>query len=343
MSTIEIKNFQKLLAQKKLDGYLVTNISDQVYLSWTRLEGFSLLVTKKQVFCYTGKMLVAHLKKAMPFAQVIETVNSTEAVKETVKKLKLKKVAFDSSAVLYDRGLALAKAGLTPLPGLVSELRMVKLPHEIKRLTKAGQVISKALTLLEPHMKAGVTELELRFKLEEIVRDLGAFGQSFDIIVATGANAAKPHHCTSNQKIKNNSALLIDCGATYYGYKSDITRTYFIGKPSAEFKNIHAIVQKAHDEGLKAVKPKVKCCDVDKVCRGYISDKGYGDYFIHTTGHGVGLDIHEAPSVSKLSQTVLKEGMVITVEPGIYFENKFGVRIEDTLLVTANGYKNLTK
>ncbi len=177
------------------------------------------------------------------------------------------------------------------------------------------------------------------------MRAMGAKGPSFDLIVAFGENGALPHHVTSERKLKDNEPILIDFGCVYKGYCSDITRTFFHGTPGEEFNKVYNIVKKAHDEGLKALKPGLAAKAADKVCRDIISDEGYGQYFIHSTGHGVGLEIHESPAVSSRAdeKSLLKKGMAVTVEPGIYLLGKFGVRIEDTALITDDGCEVLTR
>ena len=171
----------------------------------------------------------------------------------------------------------------------------------------------------------------------------GATRPSFDLVVAFGANSALPHHEVSTRVLKKNEAVLIDFGCVYDFYCSDITKTFFYGKPDAEFKKVYSIVESAYKKSVKALKSGVKASFIDKVGRDLITDEGYGQYFTHGTGHGMGLEPHEAPSLYSKSKDILKEGMILTVEPGIYLNGKFGVRIEDTFLVKKNGYEILTK
>ncbi|MFA6583087.1 MAG: M24 family metallopeptidase, partial [Elusimicrobiaceae bacterium] len=198
--------------------------------------------------------------------------------------------------------------------------------------------------IVKPLIKPGMTELQVKNKLESVMADFGASGPSFDIIVGVGPNAAKPHHVTSLAKVKNNEALLIDFGCVLDNYCSDITRTYFVGnQPTEEFKEVYDIVERAQKAGVKAVREGVLTGAVDKVCRDIITEAGYGDRFIHTTGHGIGIEIHETPRLKVGGIDILHENMAVTVEPGIYLPGKFGVRIEDTVLVTKKGCEILTK
>jgi len=171
---------------------------------------------------------------------------------------------------------------------------------------------------------------------------MGAKGPSFNLIIGFGPDSALPHHESSDRPLKNNEAVLIDYGCVYNGYCSDITRTYFHGKPDVEFKKVYAIVDAAQKAGVKKVKAGARTFDIDKACRDHIADAGYGQYFIHGTGHGVGLEIHESPTLNTKSKETLRAGMAVTVEPGIYLYGKFGVRIEDSVLVKNGGCEILT-
>ncbi|MCK5582860.1 MAG: aminopeptidase P family protein, partial [Elusimicrobiales bacterium] len=226
---------------------------------------------------------------------------------------------------------------------LTAFLRLTKKGAELKAVRKACHIAAKAFDIIKPKIKEGRTEISVARELEHIMQLMGATGPSFDTIVAFGPNSALPHHETSTRVLKKNEAVLIDYGCVYDFYRSDRTRTFFYGKADAEFKKVHAIVAASHRKGIKALKSGIKASTIDKICRNEIMDKGYGEYFIHGTGHGVGDEIHEEPRVNAKSKYVLKEGMVLTVEPGIYLNGKFGVRIEDTLLVKKNGYEILTK
>ena len=223
----------------------------------------------------------------------------------------------------------------------ISKQRIIKNKNEIKNIKKACEIVSKVFETVKKDVVAGMSELDIHFKIEEEFAKHKVV-QSFKTIVASGPNAANPHHISSSRKIKNNDIILIDMGCIYNGYCSDLTRTFFVGKKSKEQQKVWDIVKLAHDEALKNVKEYISASYIDLCARNVIKQAGYEKQFIHTTGHGVGLDIHEAPSISMKSTEVLKNGMIITIEPGIYLENKFGVRIEDTILVTKTGYKVLT-
>ena len=180
-------------------------------------------------------------------------------------------------------------------------------------------------------------------RIESVLRENGATGPSFEIIVASGERGALPHGIASDKKIKKGELVIVDMGALYNGYSSDETRTYAVGKVLKKAQEIYQIVKDAHDLAIEAVRPGVKVSDIDRAARDYIKKAGYGEFFGHGTGHGVGLNIHEAPSVGPSGRETLSEGMVFTVEPGIYLEGEFGVRIEDMILVTGDGFEVLTR
>jgi Xaa-Pro aminopeptidase len=186
-------------------------------------------------------------------------------------------------------------------------------------------------------------ERDIQGRLEYYTKTLGSQKPAFDIIIASGARSSMPHCQTNETKAKNNNILLVDMGVVYEGYHSDLTRPIFLGKMSPLHKKINSIVWEAQRAGIKKAAPGVTCGEVDRACRDVITRYGYGAQFGHSTGHGVGLEIHEAPGVGSKSQTVLKPGMVITVEPGIYLPGKFGVRIEDMVLIKDKGNEVLTR
>lgn len=230
-----------------------------------------------------------------------------------------------------------------PLPFNLDAPRAVKSPEEIKLIKKALAITEAAVAALLARMEAGMTEREAAFFLEAEFRRLGAEGPSFETIVASGPNGAKPHAVPGLKKIKKGELVIIDCGARYRGYCADITRTKIIGQPKGWQKEIYSIVRQAQLKAIKAVGPGVSGQAVDYVARSHIAAAGYGAYFGHGLGHGVGLAIHEAPSLSPNYDRPLQPGEVITVEPGIYLPGQGGVRLEELVLVTDNGHKLLNK
>ncbi len=216
--------------------------------------------------------------------------------------------------------------------------RIIKDEKEIQILKKASKIIDEMFTICSKKMQVGQKESELQTILMTYAMEQGMFDTGYSstlnpLIIAGGPNGALPHAQVSQRKFKKGDLVVTDLTLRYKGYVSDATRTFALGKISSQANEAYEIVKESQKLGLQSVKPNIDCKDVDFACRKYIEEKNYGKYFIHSTGHGIGLEVHEFPTVSYRSDTKLKENMAITVEPGIYIENKFGIRIEDSLIV----------
>lgn len=236
------------------------------------------------------------------------------------------------------------KVIMCELSDMVNELRMIKNDEEIKYISKAETIGDEAFTHILEYIKPGIREKDIALELEYTMKKLGADGLSFDTIVASGTNSSLPHAVPTERRLGDGDFVTMDFGCIYKGYCSDMTRTVFIGREVDECKrNVYDIVLNAQLQSMKLIKPGIKCSDIDAVARKIIADAGYGDCFGHGLGHSVGLYIHEEPRFSRKCDTILEEGMVLTVEPGIYLPGRFGVRIEDLVVITKNGYRNLTK
>ncbi len=226
----------------------------------------------------------------------------------------------------------------------VEALREVKDAAEIARMEHAAAIADAALFDTLPLMSQGVTEEHFALELDTAMRRHGAESTAFETIVAAGENSAKPHHHPGGRRIAPGDPVVVDFGATFDGYRSDMTRTFCVNEdPTGELARIFSVVQTSQAAGARAVKPGISVKEVDDVCRRIIADAGWADRFEHGTGHGVGLDIHEAPTVSQLGTAILAPGFVVTVEPGVYVPGHGGVRVEDTLVVTEDGARALTR
>jgi len=226
---------------------------------------------------------------------------------------------------------------------LIEELREIKEPEERTKIKKAVSITVQALKFAREILCPGLAEIEITAELERFVRYKGARTTSFETIVASGENSAFPHHLTSSRKLKKCDCLLIDIGVDYQGYKSDLTRTFFLGKIPNKISKVYNIVRQAQVLAIDRIKPGVKICEIDRVARQYIAKQGYCGFFGHNLGHGIGLEIHELPTISNKNNSILQEGMVFTVEPAIYLPGEFGIRIEDDILVTKNGCEVLSE
>ncbi|OGO79438.1 MAG: hypothetical protein A2Y23_06935 [Clostridiales bacterium GWB2_37_7] len=210
-------------------------------------------------------------------------------------------------------------------------------------MRNASHTADKALQNILQNIKAGMTETAVRDMLEAEMKNLGAAGPSFQTIIGSGPNSALCHYGTGDRVLQEGDSLVMDFGCVMDNYCSDMTRTIVIGQASDKFKSVYAILKRAQQNAIDKVKPGVKASEVDYAARKYISDKGYGDYFIHRTGHGIGLEVHEMPYITESSEVILKPGMIFSVEPGIYLNGEFGIRIEDLVMVTEDGAEVLNQ
>lgn len=225
----------------------------------------------------------------------------------------------------------------------IENQRMIKSERELLYISRAQEIAEVSLLETLPIIKPGITEKEIKLELEYKMKNHGAEDVSFDLITIAGKKTSLPHGVPGNNVVQNGDFLTFDIGALYKGYHSDTTRTFAVGCVSNKQREIYSIVYEAQTTALQAVKPGANCRDIDKIARDIISSAGYGKCFAHSTGHGVGLDIHEAPNLSPNSDRILSRDMVVTVEPGIYLEGEFGVRIEDMVCVTEKGFNNFVR
>jgi len=222
-------------------------------------------------------------------------------------------------------------------------MALIKTPEEIKIMKRAAKATQTVFASVLPFIRAGVTEREVADKMEELALDIeGVSGLAFPPIVASGPNGAQPHAEITDRVLEKNDFVTVDFGVTIEGFASDMTRTFLLGTATQTQQKIYDSVKRAQAAGLAAAKAGIACSKLDAVCRDIIEEDGYGDYFIHTTGHGVGTEVHEDPRIGKNSEAFLETGMVVTIEPGIYIEGLGGVRIEDTVIITETGSVNIT-
>jgi len=347
-----LKKFREKIFRenKEIEGFLVINLKNLYYLSGFDGEG-SLIITKSENLLFTDSRFTEQVQKESPDYEIIIDVPSKknariDSLNKTLKKKNIKKIAFEANNLSYNDFKRYSKSfksiKLIPEENTIEKIRMIKDKEEIIKLKKAGQIITETLKEVFKIIKPGVRELDIATELAYTMRKKGAQGESFEAIVVSGERSSLPHGKPSIKKISEGEFITIDTGANYQNYMSDMTRTIIIGKENKKQKEIYYIVLEAQKKALEFLKPGVKCKEVDSVARDIIKNKGYGKYFGHSLGHGVGLDIHEMPRVSANDDTILLPGMVITIEPGIYLPSVSGVRIEDTVLITEDGYEILT-
>jgi len=257
---------------------------------------------------------------------------------QKLKELKLETLIVDPQRIRVSVfNLLKSKFSMVEVSGFLSEFRAVKSEEEVALISRAVTIAETAIKSVLHLLKPGITELEFRGELVKAFFKYGGRDEAFETIVASGVNSAIPHHKTSYKEIKEGEVVIVDFGVKVEGYVSDITRTYFVGSVPLELKEIYDVVREAQEVGIKALRSGVSCKSVDEAVRNFISSRGYGDFFVHSTGHGIGVEVHESPTISKNSNEILKSGAVVTVEPGIYLPQLGGVRIEDDCLVTKEG------
>ncbi|NMA62406.1 MAG: aminopeptidase P family protein, partial [Firmicutes bacterium] len=301
--------------------------------------------TATQQALLTDFRYVEQVKSQSPSWELIQIENVIDTLQSLVDQGQIKKIAFEADTVTvkqlqdWEEKIPGQFVGVS---GWVQELRMIKTPEEIASIRKAAQIADEAFAKLLPQIRSGVSEQELALELEFLMRKAGASGMSFSPIVASGPNSALPHARPSERILSHGDFVVFDFGCIVNGYCSDMTRTIVVGEPEEKHLLIYDLVLKAQLESLAAVAPGKTGVEIDTIAREIISDAGYGEYFGHGLGHGVGLEIHENPRLSKTDQTVLQPGMVVTVEPGVYLPGFGGVRIEDLVLVTEDGHEVLS-
>lgn len=271
----------------------------------------------------------------------------SEATMKVVKAARSTQLGIEGNHLTVAQHAALASriesASLVVTDGLTEQLRVIKDQWEIAEIRKAVRQAERGITVTRARLRHDQTESDIRFDLEASMRDFGASGPAFEPVVGVGPTASLPHAHAGHRRVEASSLLLVDWGAqTDAGYRSDITRVLFTGRITKKMQSVYTIVLTAQQEAIRSIRPGAVCKDVDAVARGIIADAGYGRRFGHALGHGIGLDIHEAVRLGPETEETLKPGMIVTVEPGIYLDGRFGIRIEDDVLVTRDGCEVLT-
>jgi Xaa-Pro aminopeptidase len=334
--------------EKSVSGYLITNRADQFYLTGFDGEDGAALILPDRVCLLTDGRFREEAQSAAPWAQAVVRLGTplVESLAKVVRRHRLKRLGFQpgSLSVASYRTFhkALRPTSLIAVPNVLSELRLAKDASEVAAIGRAIQVAEAAFKAVTRRIRPGWTESLLAAELEYDMLCRGASGPSFPTIVAVGANASVPHYRPGEARVEVGSAILIDWGATVDHYRSDLTRVVFIRRIPPRFRRMYADVLAAQEEGIRAVRPGARACDVDGAARRSLKKVGMDKYFAHGLGHGLGLDIHEPPRVAMKMEEPLQSGMVVTVEPGVYLPGVGGVRIEDDVLVTQDGCRVLT-
>jgi Xaa-Pro aminopeptidase len=348
MPNARVERLRGKMAQAGMQAIRISSAVNRRYLSgFSGTSGILLITQDKAALLTDFRYRVQAGQEASGFEIIEHGQNQNETLAETIKKWGISTLLFEDRHVTYaehaDLAKALAPAELIPAGDMVDELRMVKDPDELAVLKEAAEVADRAFEHILNFIKPGVTELAIAAELEHFMRKQGASGPSFSTIVASGERSAMPHGTASERVIGSGEFVTLDFGAYYKGYCSDLTRTVMVGAPTDRHREIYSIVLEAQQHALDHLKPGMTGREGDALTRDIITRYGYGEHFGHGTGHGIGMEIHEAPRLSLTSDIVLAPGMVVTVEPGIYLPGFGGVRIEDDVVITETGVQILTR
>ena len=337
------------LAEHKLDAILITQPENRRYLSGFTGSAGALLISHNAAVLATDFRYYEQAQQEAPdFRLVRAGYDLLKHLPDLLQELKIQRAGFEAHHVSYAfyQELIEATPDVTwePTNGLLEELRAVKDEDELAIIRRAVELADKALAEVWPLVRPGITEREVAWQLETALHHLGADDTAFEIIVASGPNAALPHARAGDRQLQTGEPVIIDMGARVDGYRSDLTRTMTLGEPDARFREIYTIVREAQEAAEAGLRAGMTGKEADHLARSIIEAAGYGEYFGHSLGHGVGLAIHERPRLSpRADDVVLRAGMVTTVEPGIYLPGWGGVRLEDIVVITEEGVEILTR
>ncbi|MFD2371912.1 M24 family metallopeptidase [Brevibacillus sp. GCM10020057] len=342
-----LDKLREAVANLGADAIITEKQENRFYFSgFTGSTGW-VIVTEKEAFLVTDFRYVEQAQEQAPLFTVVNNERkAVEAIAKLLAEKGVKRLAFESS-VSYQTYQEWSKAfdgvELIAASGLMEKIRMFKDESELAIIREAVRIAEAGFEHIQKYIRPGVSEEDVALELEFFMRKQGASGSAFDMIVASGPRGALPHGRASEKIIQAGEMVTLDFGAAYKGYNSDITRTLAVGEPSPKMKEIYDIVLRAQLAGVAALKPGVTGKEADAATRDIIAAAGYGDCYGHSAGHGLGLEVHEQPSLSTVSPFVLEPGMLVTMEPGIYVSGLGGVRIEDDVLITADGHEVLNK
>lgn len=350
-----IEAFQEKLRRKRIDAFLVTQPCNRRYLCGytprdhgiAESSGALFVPAHGEALLLTDFRYQAQAQRETPLTIQLYRRGLLLLLSNLWKKYAVKVFGFESHYTLHSFGLKLLHRAekqhvrLQPCLQLIEQMRVIKDQDELELIRHSVGLNERVFSAVFPDIKAGMRERDIAARIENQMRVSGAESPSFDTIVAAGPNSALPHASPGPNTIKNQDSVTIDMGLIVNGYCSDMTRNFAMGSPSQRYRERHRVVRKAQQAGLAAVKAGVPACEVDKAARQIISEAGYGTYFGHSLGHGVGLEVHEEPRISPKSRQKLKAGMVITIEPGIYLPEWGGIRLENMVIVTETGAEPL--
>lgn len=346
-----IEQLRGLFAEAGIDGMLVTGATNRRYMSGFTGSAGMILITREEALFLTDFRYVEQASQQAPAYTLVQYDEAYKTLNERLMRYRGQRIGFESEHVTVHQLEQIRNSGQSgaapvewvPVQGLVERLRGLKSDEELALMQVAIDIADKAFDYIIDQMRPGVTEREIAWKLEVFMREQGAESLSFPPIVASGVNGALPHARPTDKPLAAGEFVTLDFGCTWKGYCSDMTRTVFIGQPTDEDEVLYDLVLRAQEAGVRAVRPGVVAKDVDAAARTIIVEAGYGDYFGHGLGHGIGLDVHEEiPRLNTRGSVVLAPRMLASVEPGVYLPGRGGIRIEDLVVVTEDGCRILT-
>lgn len=344
--SLRLEKLRKLIAGLPIDGLLIEHPTNIFYLTGLELSAGKVLLTPDQACLIVDGRYYENASKQIVYPTILL---KNETLKEQITAFKIHRLGFDQSQTTYEAYLGLTQISpsleIIPTESLVQKLRFIKDAEEIACLKQAAKLGYEGYEFVASQLKEGISEEGLALELEIFWKKKGAKKLAFDSIIAFGSNSSMPHYRAGKAILKKDTSVLIDCGVVLNHYHSDMTRVVYFGKPPPIIQTHYAIVEEAKEKALALCKPGTLFGELDRAARGYITSKGYGEFFTHSLGHGIGLDIHEPPTIrdsEPFQNMALQPGMTFTIEPGIYLPNVGGVRLEDTVLITERGYENLT-
>lgn len=345
-----IKKLKAYLKEKGTAALIMSEENICYFTSFHSSNGYLLVTGDKAVFLTDSRYIEAAQNKITSCDEILQIKSMEADLMPLIENLGVKELELESERITVSRYQKIRElvSGVNvicdgSLDSAVDDIRIKKNESEVAKIVKAQRIAERAFDYILSFISTDKTEKEIALELEYFMLKNGADGLSFETICVSGKNSSLPHGVPTDKKIEKGDFITMDYGATTEFYHSDMTRTVAVGEVSSKQIEVYETVLKAQMAGVDAVKAGVSCKDVDAVSRKIISDAGYGDYFGHGLGHGVGVEIHELPTLNPSSKHILEEGHIVTVEPGIYLPGEFGVRIEDMALVTADGCVNLTE
>ncbi|MEC7880974.1 MAG: aminopeptidase P family protein [Chloroflexota bacterium] len=330
------------MSKSDIDTLFISNKDNiRYYSGFTGTFAF-LLISESKAIIITDSRYTLRAEEESPDYEIYNLKSGDNWIENSTNITKTKLIGYEGDYVSVNLLNQLQKKAekintWKDFSEKITSGRIIKSNEEVEILQKTIDISDSAFNNISKKIKTGMTEKDVAWEIEKEMRELGAESPSFDTIVASGINGSKPHHSPTDKLIDNNEAITIDMGAKYKGYCSDLTRTIFIGDPNEKFKKIYTTVLKAQLISMETAQPDMTGEEIDKIARDIITSEGYGEYFGHSLGHGVGIEIHENPGVGPNSKNNIKPGMVYTIEPGIYIENWGGIRIEDMVIMTEGG------